>query len=88
MGERRRDPERALEESSVAAIVPPRHPQSPAAEAKRAAGAPPEEPAPLAPSGGDPFPVPAYRRDVLDDIGPFDPRMPRAQDVELGLRFS
>ncbi|MGZ5322224.1 MAG: glycosyltransferase [Solirubrobacterales bacterium] len=30
----------------------------------------------------------AYRRDVLDDIGPFDPRMPRAQDVELGLRFS
>jgi glycosyltransferase involved in cell wall biosynthesis len=30
----------------------------------------------------------AYRRSVLDDIGPFDPRMPRAQDVELGLRFS
>lgn len=30
----------------------------------------------------------AYRRDVFDDIGPFDPRMPRAQDVELGLRFS
>ena len=49
----------------MAAIVPPRHPQSPAAEAKRAAGAPPEEPAPLAPSGGDPFPVPAYRCAVL-----------------------
>jgi cellulose synthase/poly-beta-1,6-N-acetylglucosamine synthase-like glycosyltransferase len=30
----------------------------------------------------------AYRRSVLDDIGPFDPRMPRAQDVELGLRFT
>jgi glycosyltransferase involved in cell wall biosynthesis len=30
----------------------------------------------------------AYRRSVLDEIGPFDPRMPRAQDVELGLRFS
>lgn len=29
----------------------------------------------------------AYRRDVLDRIGPFDPHMVRAQDVELGLRF-
>jgi glycosyltransferase involved in cell wall biosynthesis len=29
----------------------------------------------------------AYRRDVLDRIGPFDPHMTRAQDVELGLRF-
>jgi cellulose synthase/poly-beta-1,6-N-acetylglucosamine synthase-like glycosyltransferase len=29
----------------------------------------------------------AYRRDVLDRIGPFDPNMTRAQDVELGLRF-
>ena len=30
----------------------------------------------------------AYRREVLERIGAFDPRMPRAQDVELGLRFS
>jgi glycosyltransferase involved in cell wall biosynthesis len=30
----------------------------------------------------------AYRATVFEDIGPFDPRMPRAQDVELGLRFS
>ena len=30
----------------------------------------------------------AYRRSVFDEVGPFDPRMPRAQDVELGLRFS
>ena len=30
----------------------------------------------------------AYRREVFDAIGPFDTRMPRAQDVELGLRFS
>ena len=30
----------------------------------------------------------AYRRSVFESIGPFDPRMPRAQDVELGLRFS
>ena len=30
----------------------------------------------------------AYRASVFDEIGPFDPRMPRAQDVELGLRFS
>ena len=30
----------------------------------------------------------AYRRSVFEEIGPFDPRMPRAQDVELGLRFS
>ena len=30
----------------------------------------------------------AYRADVLARIGAFDPRMPRAQDVELGLRFS
>ena len=30
----------------------------------------------------------AYRHSVLVDIGPFDTRMPRAQDVELGLRFS
>ena len=30
----------------------------------------------------------AYRAGVFDEIGPFDPRMPRAQDVELGLRFS
>jgi cellulose synthase/poly-beta-1,6-N-acetylglucosamine synthase-like glycosyltransferase len=29
----------------------------------------------------------AYRRDVLELIGPFDPHMTRAQDVELGLRF-
>jgi cellulose synthase/poly-beta-1,6-N-acetylglucosamine synthase-like glycosyltransferase len=29
----------------------------------------------------------AYRRDVLDRIGGFDPHMTRAQDVELGLRF-
>jgi cellulose synthase/poly-beta-1,6-N-acetylglucosamine synthase-like glycosyltransferase len=29
----------------------------------------------------------AYRRDVLDRIGAFDPNMVRAQDVELGLRF-
>ncbi|MBM3668173.1 MAG: glycosyltransferase, partial [Actinobacteria bacterium] len=30
----------------------------------------------------------AYRRRALDEIGPFDTRMPRAQDVELGLRFN
>lgn len=30
----------------------------------------------------------AFRRSVFEEIGPFDPRMPRAQDVELGLRFS
>jgi cellulose synthase/poly-beta-1,6-N-acetylglucosamine synthase-like glycosyltransferase len=29
----------------------------------------------------------AYRRDVIERIGPFDPHMTRAQDVELGLRF-
>ena len=29
----------------------------------------------------------AYRRDVLERIGLFDPHMTRAQDVELGLRF-
>jgi cellulose synthase/poly-beta-1,6-N-acetylglucosamine synthase-like glycosyltransferase len=29
----------------------------------------------------------AYRREVLDRIGGFDPHMTRAQDVELGLRF-
>jgi glycosyltransferase involved in cell wall biosynthesis len=29
----------------------------------------------------------AYRREVLDHIGPFDPHLTRAQDVELGLRF-
>jgi cellulose synthase/poly-beta-1,6-N-acetylglucosamine synthase-like glycosyltransferase len=29
----------------------------------------------------------AYRRDVLEQIGGFDPHMTRAQDVELGLRF-
>lgn len=29
----------------------------------------------------------AYRREVLARIGPFDPDMTRAQDVELGLRF-
>jgi cellulose synthase/poly-beta-1,6-N-acetylglucosamine synthase-like glycosyltransferase len=29
----------------------------------------------------------AYRLSVLRDIGGFDPRMPRAQDVELGHRF-
>ncbi len=29
----------------------------------------------------------AYRREVLERIGPFDPQMTRAQDVELGLRF-
>ncbi|MFO1152632.1 MAG: hypothetical protein U1E42_03045 [Rhodospirillales bacterium] len=46
-------------------IIPPQNPESPAAEAKRATGAPPEEPAPLAPSGGDHFPVPDYRRAVF-----------------------
>ena len=30
----------------------------------------------------------AFRRSVFDEIGPFDTRMPRAQDVELGLRFN
>jgi len=30
----------------------------------------------------------AYRRSVFEAIGAFDPRMPRAQDVEFGLRFS
>jgi cellulose synthase/poly-beta-1,6-N-acetylglucosamine synthase-like glycosyltransferase len=30
----------------------------------------------------------AFRRQVLDRIGLFDPRMTRAQDVELGLRFN
>jgi glycosyltransferase involved in cell wall biosynthesis len=30
----------------------------------------------------------AYRREVFESIGPFDTRMPRAQDVELGLRFN
>jgi len=37
-----------------------------------------------------PYPITAnaaYRRSVLDEIGPFDPHMTRAQDVELGLRF-
>ena len=29
----------------------------------------------------------AYRREVIDRIGPFDPHMTRAQDVELGIRF-
>ena len=29
----------------------------------------------------------AYRREVLERIGGFDPHMTRAQDVELGLRF-
>jgi cellulose synthase/poly-beta-1,6-N-acetylglucosamine synthase-like glycosyltransferase len=29
----------------------------------------------------------AYRREVIDGIGGFDPHMTRAQDVELGLRF-
>jgi glycosyltransferase involved in cell wall biosynthesis len=29
----------------------------------------------------------AYRREVFDQIGRFDPRLPRAQDVEIGLRF-
>jgi cellulose synthase/poly-beta-1,6-N-acetylglucosamine synthase-like glycosyltransferase len=29
----------------------------------------------------------AYRREVLERIGPFDPHMTRAQDVEIGLRF-
>ncbi len=48
----------------MSATDPP-FPESPAAEAKRAAGAPPEEPAPLAPSGGDPLPVPAYRTSVF-----------------------
>jgi cellulose synthase/poly-beta-1,6-N-acetylglucosamine synthase-like glycosyltransferase len=36
------------------------------------------------------YPVTAnagYRREVLERIGGFDPRMTRAQDVELGLRF-
>ena len=49
----------------MSAIVPPRNSERPAAEEKRAAGAPPEEPAPLAPSGGDPLPVPAYRLAVF-----------------------
>lgn len=30
----------------------------------------------------------AYRAQAFEQVGPFDPRMPRAQDVELGLRFS
>jgi glycosyltransferase involved in cell wall biosynthesis len=30
----------------------------------------------------------AFRRSVFDQIGRFDPRMTRAQDVEIGLRFS
>lgn len=30
----------------------------------------------------------AYRREVLERIGGFDPHMTRAQDVELGLRFA
>ena len=37
-----------------------------------------------------PYPITAnaaYRRDVLERIGHFDPNMTRAQDVELGLRF-
>jgi cellulose synthase/poly-beta-1,6-N-acetylglucosamine synthase-like glycosyltransferase len=37
-----------------------------------------------------PYPITAnaaYRRDVIERIGGFDPRMTRAQDVELGLRF-
>jgi glycosyltransferase involved in cell wall biosynthesis len=29
----------------------------------------------------------AFRRQVFNQIGPFDPRMTRAQDVEIGLRF-
>src|SRR5262245_13859693 len=29
----------------------------------------------------------SFRREVLDQIGGFDPQMTRAQDVELGLRF-
>lgn len=29
-----------------------------------------------------------FRRSVFDEVGPFDTRMPRAQDVELGLRFN
>jgi cellulose synthase/poly-beta-1,6-N-acetylglucosamine synthase-like glycosyltransferase len=29
----------------------------------------------------------AFRRSVFDEIGRFDPAMPRAQDVELGRRF-
>jgi cellulose synthase/poly-beta-1,6-N-acetylglucosamine synthase-like glycosyltransferase len=29
----------------------------------------------------------AYRREVIESIGAFDPHMTRAQDVELGLRF-
>jgi cellulose synthase/poly-beta-1,6-N-acetylglucosamine synthase-like glycosyltransferase len=29
----------------------------------------------------------AYSREALERIGPFDPHMTRAQDVELGLRF-
>jgi cellulose synthase/poly-beta-1,6-N-acetylglucosamine synthase-like glycosyltransferase len=30
----------------------------------------------------------AFRRSVFDQIGRFDPRMTRAQDVEIGLRFN
>ena len=29
----------------------------------------------------------AYRREVFEVIGRFDPKLPRAQDVEIGLRF-
>ncbi len=29
----------------------------------------------------------AFRREVLDEIGGFDPDLPRAQDVDIGLRF-
>jgi glycosyltransferase involved in cell wall biosynthesis len=29
----------------------------------------------------------AFRREVFDQIGRFDPHLPRAQDVEIGLRF-
>jgi glycosyltransferase involved in cell wall biosynthesis len=29
----------------------------------------------------------AFRRDVFEQIGRFDPHLPRAQDVEIGLRF-
>jgi glycosyltransferase involved in cell wall biosynthesis len=30
----------------------------------------------------------AFRREVLEQLGGFDTRLPRAQDVDLGLRFS
>lgn len=45
----------------------------------------------FATSSNPPFVVTAnaaFRRDVFDRIGLFDPRFPKAQDVELSLRFN